>query len=346
MTNDIHIIDPCSSKEWMRFIESHPDAGIFHHPAWMKMLRDIYRYRVFAVCLTQGNEIRAGIPFADVQSFITGKRWISLPFSDHCKPLLPENDPHAVDILMGYLKNKQMSETPKIEIRWDVESTLQTFHERDFVHHTLKLDKDEAALFTSFDKQRIQRSVKIADKEGVTVRECKTFDEFEVFYRLQVLTRRRLGVPAQPKNFFKGVWEYLLTQGLGFALIAFKDTTPLAGGVFFKFNNTVIYKYSASDMTYKLLQPNHAFLWKGIQRALTEGCTTFDFGRSEKNNEGLRGFKRGWSATEQELAYTVLADRPLKSGPSKLDTVIAPVIRHSPEFVCTLSGELLYRHFA
>lgn len=346
MTDDIHIIDPCSSKEWMRFIESHPDAGIFHHPVWMTMLRDIYGYRMFAVCLKDGESIRAGIPFADVHSFLTGKRWVALPFSDHCRPLLPHDDSSAVDVMIGYLKSKQGSETPKVEIRWEIESSYATFKATNFVTHTLHLaGRNEASLFKSFNSQ-VQRSVKKAEREGVVIKECTTFEEFEMFYRLQVITRKRLGVPAQPRTFFKGVWDYIMKPGFGFVLIAFKDATPMGGGVFFKFNNMVIYKYSASDMTYKSLQPNHAFLWKGIQRALAEGCTTFDFGRSEKNNKGLRYFKRSWSATEQELGYTVLADRPPKPGPSKLDAVIAPVIRRSPEFVCTLSGELLYKHFA
>jgi hypothetical protein len=312
----------------------------------MKMLRDIYGYRLFAVCVRDEKGIRAGIPFADVRSFITGKRWVSLPFSDHCQPLFPNNGRDIVDTMMRYLKAQQGSETPKIEIRWGIESATPTFQLLNFVNHRLRLDKSAPEIFSSFEKQGAQRSIKIAEKEGVTVRECKSFEEFEEFYRLQVMTRRRLGVPAQPKTFFKGVWDYIVTPGLGFVFLAFKDQTPIAGGVFFKFNNTTFYKYSASDMTYKSLQPNHAFLWQGIQRAIAEGCTVFDFGRSEKSNEGLRRFKRGWAATEHELAYTVIADRPPKTGPPTLETLFGPVLRLSPEFVCELSGELLYKHFA
>jgi CelD/BcsL family acetyltransferase involved in cellulose biosynthesis len=345
MTNGIHIIDPRNSDEWMQFILRHPDASIFHHPAWMNMLRDIYHYPIFAVCIIEGNAIQGGIPFADVRSLITGKRWISLPFSDYCKPLLPSN-PALVEALVQFLVEKQKQETPRIEVRWALETAQRVHFERTFVTHTTALDKEELALFASFDKQGAQRSVRIAEREGVVVRECKSFEDFQVFYRLQVMTRHRLGVPAQPKSFFKGVWDYLISQGLGYVLIAFKDATPLAGGVFFQFKDTVWYKYSASDMTYKGLHPNHAFIWKGIRRALAEGYSTFDFGRSEKSNEGLRRFKRGWASTEHELAYTIFADQAPNAGPSGLSKLIEPVIRRAPEFVCKLSGELLYKHFA
>lgn len=346
MSSDIYILDPCTSDEWLTFINTHPDAGIFHHPAWMNMLRDIYGYRMFAVCARDGKGIRAGIPFADVRSILTGRRWVSLPFSDYCHPLFPENDQPTIDGLVQFLKTKQGSETPKIEIRGDVDSSYQVHRTKHFVNHSLKLLPSETELFKVFDRQGAQRSVRLAEGAGVVVKECRSFEDFEVFYNLQVMTRRRLGVPAQPKSFFKGVWEYLLKPNLGFVLITFKDGEPIAGGVFFTFNKTVFYKYSASDIHYKKLHPNHAFIWRAMQRAIAEGYTTFDFGRSEKENDGLRRFKRGWGADEQELVYSTISDHPPNSGTSRLTGVAGVVIRNSPEFVCTLSGKILYKHFA
>ena len=40
------------------------------------------------------------------------------------------------------------------------------------------------------------------------------------------------------------------------------------------------------------------------------GCendySTFDFGRTESGNEGLREFKRGWGTDETTLSYAVI----------------------------------------
>lgn len=346
MSGDMYILDPCTSDEWLTFINTHPDAGIFHHPAWMNMLRDIYGYRIFAVCLKDGLTISAGIPFADVRSVITGRRWVSLPFSDHCQPLLPPGNSEALDTLLGYLKRQQGTETPRIEIRWGSGHQDLVYQHEGFVVHSLELlGRDEESLFKSFNQQA-QRSIRKAEKAGVTVRECSTFGEFESFYRLLVLTRKRLGVPAQPISFFKGVWDHIIGGGLGFALIAYDNATPIGGGVFFTFNRTMFYKYGASDLTHKALQPNYAFMWSAIKRAQSEGCTKFDFGRSDKSNEGLRRFKSGWSSEETNLAYTIIADKPLRDGPSTIDAIAGAVIRNSPAFVCRVAGELLYKHFA
>lgn len=347
MKQEIQIIDPCISGEWMQFISSHPDAGIFHHPAWMRILRDTYGYRIFAVCLKEGDELRAGIPFADVHSFVTGNRWVSLPFSDNCQPLLPKNDPSAVERLMSFLKSGLGTVTAKVEIHGDIGS-CQTFRESHFVCHSRSLDQQKSAgeLFQSLEKRSTQRSIKIAERQGVVVKACTTLEEFDLFYQMQVKTRRRLGVPVQSRSFFERVWKQLLAPGLGFALIAFKEKTPLGGGVFLKFNNRIVFKYSASDMAYKALQPTHAFLWAGMQRGVAEGCSTFDFGRSNKNNTGLRRFKMNWGAAEHELAYTIIGGHSHAHGSARLDDIIGVVIRNSPKFVCRLSGKLLYRHFA
>lgn len=346
MMNEVEIIDPCVSEEWVSFIKTHPDAGVFHHPSWLRMLRDVYRYRIFAVCMRAGNEITAGVPFADVRSSILGRRWVSLPFSDHCQPLLPAGDTESVRALMTFLKSKQGVETPKIEIRWNLGHAQNLFYEEPFVTHLLGLQKDPNAVRSKFHQQSLLRSLVKAEKEGVVVREGTTREDLLKFYNLQVMTRKRLGVPAQPKYFFEGIWKYVIEPGLGYILIAYKDEQPIGGGVYFEFGRTVYYKYGASDFEYRQYRPSHACMWEAIRRSCVEGYQVFDFGRSDKNNEGLRRFKKEWGSTEMPLGYSVIANTQPKLGSSRLNDVFGIVIRNSPDFVCKLSGELLYKHFA
>jgi CelD/BcsL family acetyltransferase involved in cellulose biosynthesis len=345
--NEIHIVDPCTSSEWMEFISSHPDAGIFHHPAWMTMLRDIYGYRMFAVCLKNGEKICAGIPFADVRSIITGRRWVSLPFSDYCAPLFSRENPQSMETLIHYLREQQETIIPKIEIRWRVCTEQKVHSANNFVLHTLALEADSEALFRRLDKQAVRNRVAKTQRGGVVVRECSSLDEFHDFYSLQLLTRKRLGVPAQPKYFFDAVWKYIIEPGLGYALVSYNDSTPIGGGVFLKFGSTVYYKYAAADWEYKNMHPNHAYIWEAMRRSCGEGYRVFDFGRSEVCNRGLRQFKAGWGTVEQPLWYTTIADHePKVCSKSKLDIVTSFVIRNSPPVVCKLTGQLLYRHFA
>jgi CelD/BcsL family acetyltransferase involved in cellulose biosynthesis len=116
--------------------------------------------------------------------------------------------------------------------------------------------------------------------------------------------------------------------------------------VFLRWNGTVIYKHSASDPSAWGLRPNNAVLWHAIRWACENGYSTFDLGRTDASNRGLRTFKRGWAVEEEPLSYAFigrLSDRPDRGGAAAL---AATVIRRSPPFVCRALGEALYRFAA
>ena len=45
------------------------------------------------------------------------------------------------------------------------------------------------------------------------------------------------------------------------------------------------------------------------------------------------------------LAYSTLSSEPSQSVTGKLMPVMQTVIQYSPEWVCRVTGELLYKHF-
>jgi hypothetical protein len=73
----------------------------------------------------------------------------------------------------------------------------------------------------------------------------------------------------------------------------------------------------------------------------------FDFGKTAEDNEGLRFFKNKWNTEESALSYSYFPEAP-SSGlhDALLSRLLKPMIQRSPRFVCRLSGEMLYKHFA
>ena len=87
MINELAIHDP----DWLCFISNHPDATIFHHPAWADLLSDCYGYTPFAAAMQdESGEIVNGLPLMEVNSWLTGRRIVSMPFSDFCQPLVSD----------------------------------------------------------------------------------------------------------------------------------------------------------------------------------------------------------------------------------------------------------------
>jgi CelD/BcsL family acetyltransferase involved in cellulose biosynthesis len=180
----------------------------------------------------------------------------------------------------------------------------------------------------------------------VDVRLTQSVDGIDAFYRLHCLTRRKLGVPVQPKRFFEGLWAKVIKQNLGFVLLAYRSEQPLAGAVLLSWNGQLILKYSASDPSQLRFSPNNLILWTAIDWGCRNGYRLLDFGRTEIADSGLRNFKRGWASTEVPLLYSYVATTPPKTRTGFAMRTAATVIRSSPPIVARGVGELLYGHFA
>src|SRR5213594_1479598 len=98
-----HRIDPLADPRWVEFVERHPRASVFHTPGWLETLRRTYGYEPVAyTTASPGAELTNGVVLCRVASRITGRRMVSLPFSDHCEPLV--EGPEERKELFSYLR--------------------------------------------------------------------------------------------------------------------------------------------------------------------------------------------------------------------------------------------------
>ncbi len=86
------LINPLHDSDWDSRIARFPGASIFHTQAWARVLVDSYGYSPYYLRGT-GNDAAAGLlPMMEVNSWLTGRRGISLPFTDECPALYPASD--------------------------------------------------------------------------------------------------------------------------------------------------------------------------------------------------------------------------------------------------------------
>lgn len=178
---------------------------------------------------------------------------------------------------------------------------------------------------------------------GVTVERRTDRDALDAFYALHVQTRRRQGLPTQPRSFIRAFGD-LFAQGLGFVSLARHDDEVAAAAVFLANGRTATYKYGASDRAALASRPNNLLFDDAIAWAAAEGFASLDLGRTDHGHEGLRAFKRGWGARELELSYTYAGRRPPSPGPGPARRALAAAISRSPPLVGRAIGSALYRH--
>jgi CelD/BcsL family acetyltransferase involved in cellulose biosynthesis len=336
-----------SDGRWREFVARHPAATPFHHPAWAALVARTYGFEAFALAQTDAHgRIVAGLPMIEVRPPVGPRRWVSLPFTDHCPPLALEDGlgPPLVEELCVASRQARVS---RLEIHAELEGD-GACASPVAVTHQLQLDPDPAVVHRSSLRPSVRKWVARAERDGVAVRREESRPALvDTFYGLHLHTRHRLGVPVQPRRYFELLWEEIVQPGIGFLLLAYAGTTPIAGAVYLAWNGTVTYKYGASASEHWQLHPNHLLMWTAIRWACEHDYRMFDFGRSDLVSGGLRQFKSSWGAKETPLIYTVVGGQaPQPPGVSRLRDAMSTVVRRSPPWVCRAVGELLYRYAA
>jgi CelD/BcsL family acetyltransferase involved in cellulose biosynthesis len=339
----LELNDPC----WGEFVARHPDATAFHHPGWARLVADCYGFRCFALVTRDATgDVRAGLPLVEVRRLRGGTKWVSLPYTDYCPPLASARQEQE-ELASALRQAIRADGVQRVEVRGPLAGGSASGAAA--VRHVLALNRDPGEVYAGFHRSQVQRSIRRAEREGLTVRPATRPEDLTgTFYQLHLRTRRRLGVPVQPRRFFRLLWENAISTGLGSVMIVEASARPIAAAVFLTWNGTVIYKFGASDADAWSLRPNHLLFWHAIRGACEQGHRWFDFGRTDAGQTGLRDFKRSWGADEEPLVYQTLGGTPEPAAATEgmATRVIGPVIRHGPLLLCRAIGETLYRYVA
>ena len=339
-------IDPLRDPRWKTFLDGRADAAIFHRPEWLQALKSCYGYEPRVLSSTPPGETLAnGLVFCEVRSPLTGKRIVSVPFSDHCEPLI-NNAEELQALLQNLMGRVERGEQRYIEVR-PIELAMQPTTafaiSQEYYLHRLDLRHSEEKLFRSFHKDCVQRKIRRAERESLRYEEGSTEMLLKHFYKLLIMTRRRQGVPPQPIKWFR-----TLISSLGSKLkirVALLGETPIASILTISDRRTMVYKYGCSDPRFNNLGGTHFLFWRAIQEAQASGVVEeFDLGRSETNNSGLVTFKEHWAAKRFALNYWRYPADAAVLGPERAITHIRKFISVLPDAPLVALGRLLYPH--
>ena len=84
----LQIIDPTQYPNWDELLLSTPCGSFFHTSSWAKVLKEAYGYTPKYFTEFDGGQISTLIPIMEVRSFFTGRRGVTLPFTDYCEPII------------------------------------------------------------------------------------------------------------------------------------------------------------------------------------------------------------------------------------------------------------------
>ncbi|MEO7678600.1 MAG: GNAT family N-acetyltransferase [Verrucomicrobiota bacterium] len=340
----VQCLDPLETPAWDAFLSTFPGATFFHTAAWARVLHETYRCRPLYFTAFRGDRLLALLPVMEMNSPLTGRRGVALPFSDFCEPLDAEGlvSTALVPAALEYGRQKRWN---YFEARGGREFFPDALPFLTFFSHELKLCRDETYLFSRF-ASATRRAVRKVEKSGVAIEISRDLQAVENYYSLHCRTRRKHGLPPQPFAFFSSLQKQILARKNGVVVLARQAGRLVAGGIFFHFGDKAIYKFGASDPSLLELRGNNLVMWAAIKWYAGKGLKSLDFGRTSIGSEGLRRFKLGWGSDEKVVAYSRydFRKRGFVSGTDHAHGWHNHVFRALPLSLSRLIGSVLYRH--
>jgi hypothetical protein len=342
----IEVVDPSNVPGWDSLVAGHTTSCFFHGAAWPRVLHEAYGHKPLYLVKRSSTGVSALVPLMEVSSPLTGRRGVSLPFTDFCLPL-GVNGAHYSKMLAEAIERGRKCGWKYFEGRGGFELLQDIPSWRSFYVHTLDLTIGEENLSKRFGGS-LRTAIRKAESSGVKV-EISTDRRFlRDYYGLHCQTRRGHGLPPQPFSFFEKVQEHVLTPGQGGIALASLRGKPIAGAVYFHFGKRAIYKYGASDKAAQPLRANNLLMWEVIKKYQREGFSEFHFGRTSIANEGLRRYKLGYGTHEETIRYFrySFAARKYLSGSEAPPDWKNRLCSHLPQSWLRFAGWVLYRHMS
>lgn len=342
--SNVYEVDPLCDLRWAAFIEKHPQASVFHSSNWLKALQTVYGYDPVVITNCPPRiPLTNGIVFCRIKSSLTGCRFVSLPFSDHCEPLISGRG--EADDLLRHVCQQVGRKWRYVEIRpisLEPNAYAEFGQSATYCFHRLDLNKSTHDLFHGFHKDCIQRKIRRAERERLKYEEGTSEDLLQKFYRLLVMTRRRKYLPPQPLDWFRGL---IAAFGKDLKIrVASKDGLPVASILTLSHKRIMTYKYGCSDSAAHKFGGMALLMWNTIQDAKDSGSEQLDMGRSDTFNTGLIAFKEHWGASRTALHYWKYPCKPVKCRGDWQRSLARLVVSAAPDAALKMAGKLLYRH--
>lgn len=356
-------VDPCHEPRYEAFVNSHPDALIYHHPAWLEVLARENPGK--PVCLASEDEsgrftgilplfATRGLPFGGE---LTGRRLSSLPRTPVAGPLAA--DAVSAAALMRAARERATGRRcTQLQIKVasnDLDGLVDGVKGSLWrPYYMVELpDRVEHLRFgNSRNHARIRSTVNKAARINLRVRQSDSETDLRAWFDLYLETMRWHAVPPRPYRFFQAAWEILKPLGFLRLLVAelYENNRPrlLAGSIFLPFGSTFFYAFNGASRQYTVLSPNDVIQWYAIHEACKEGFRYYDLGEVPDGYHGLAEFKGKWGS-QQKWLYRYYYPQPaqFKSGSlprSRTMHVVNSIWRKVPLKATMVVGDWIYRY--
>ena len=339
----IRLANDRDKDQWNDFVLRFSDYPCFLYQ-WKNVLEGVYGHECTYLMAEDQHKIVGVFPIALIKSKLLGVRFYSLPFSDYGGPLLKPSDENLV-VIDAFLRSlsSHMDQADYLEVRspvqGDVAKSLEnalTLGNVKYVTFVIDLSKPFDEIWRHNFKKDLRTAIRKAIKNKIEVTKSNFEENLHDFYRLYLLTMKKLGSPPHGIEFFQTVHDLLGDKHV--KLFVAKISNKVIGGLVVFLGRHVIYSaYEAIDPKYRKLNLGHMLDSRIIEWGCENGYDLFDFGRTLPGS-GVYLFKKHWGGKERILPYYYLGKRIPQQDPREKYTYLSRLWSKMPTCIAKRVG--------
>lgn len=292
----VHRMRSADRPRWDAFVDSCPDATIFHRSEWRDLIEGVFRHRAHFLFAQRNGEFAGVLPLVEVKSRLFGHSMTSLPFAvyggcasrdaDAIAALHRAANALAREVGAAHLELRNREQR---EPSWPTQDLYVTFRKA--------LAPDVESNMNAIPRKQ-RAMVRKGIKNGLRGEIDQTVDRFFELYADNV---HRHGTPALPKRWFEAL-KHAFGERCEAMIVVDAAGTPVSGVLSFYFRDEVLPYYAGDTVAARDLAANDFKYWELMRRACERGLKVFDYGRS-KRGTGSFDFKKNWGFEPTPLHY-------------------------------------------
>ena len=289
-------LGPDEEGAWDGYVTEHPAATMFHRAGWRRVIARTYGHRTHYLLARRGGSLCGVLPLVEVRSPLFGHSMVSVGFFVYGG--IVANDGEAEVALAGAaLELGRSCGVGYVELR-SLTPLLSDWITKDDLYATFRqpLEVAEAAALARIPRKK-RADVRKSLNSGLVV---DVTTDTNRFYDIYAQSVHNLGTPVFPRRLihtiraeFGPVCELSLVR---------KDNEPLAALLSFYFRDEVLPYFGGALPAARPLHAYDLLYWSLMRRAVGQGASTMDFGRS-KRGTGAFAYKTYWGFEPTPLAY-------------------------------------------
>ena len=323
MSQNFRVTDSIDHEKWADFVYNHPHGTIFQTPEMREVYERTKNYEPITLAtVDDGGEILAlmqAVVIREIGGFLGsfsarsviqgGPLFVDGGKSEDAVVALMKHYDKIVHKKVLYTEIRMLSDIPNFDLYISQNGYIYEEH----FNASIDLNKSVDDIWNQIKRDK-KRGIKKAEKNRVTIEECKNRNKIQIFYKLVYETYKNAKIPLADISLFESVFDILVPMRRAVFLFAKYDNKYIGTQIALMGNNTIYAWYTGAIREYLSCHPGDLLIWHLLKYGAVNGYQRFDFGGGGTRTEhvNLREYKARFGAEFPDYGRYKMIHSPIK----------------------------------